>query len=115
MSLLELQVQVQTRFGLSRSAKASFPACQGDCQNGGSYGWSKDRVNTECVCLQGYYGSQCQKRSCLALGGECNQATSYPPKNLLFLLAFGEMVLIRVVCMCVGGRAVGARNRICVK
>jgi hypothetical protein len=65
ITALDLQVQVQTRFGLSRSAKASFPACPGGgCQNGGSCWWSKDRAITECVCPERYHGDQCQNGSC---------------------------------------------------
>ncbi|ELR20296.1 EGFlike domain containing protein [Acanthamoeba castellanii str. Neff] len=61
ITALDLQVQVQTRFGVSRSAKASFPACSGGCQNGGSCWWSKDKATTECVCPERYHGDQCQK------------------------------------------------------
>jgi hypothetical protein len=71
---LALQVQVQTRFGLSRTAKASFPACSGGCSNGGNCWWSKDKTQTECVCPQRYYGDQCQNGSCRSCGH-----TSHPP------------------------------------
>jgi hypothetical protein len=60
-SSLNLQVQVQTRFGLSRTATAAFPQCAAECQNGGTCWWSKDIANVECVCSQLYYGSWCQQ------------------------------------------------------
>lgn len=61
---LDLQVQVQTRFGLSRTATAAFAQCGQECQNGGTCWWSKDIANVECVCAQLYYGAWCQNGSC---------------------------------------------------
>jgi hypothetical protein len=98
---LDLQVQVQTRFGLSRTAKASFPACYGTCQNGGNCWWSKDKAQTECVCPQRYYGDQCQNGSCRS-GIQANRNARVPPVLLtpLWSVPFGVCVCVRVC----GGR-----------
>jgi hypothetical protein len=63
VTTLDLQVQVQTRFGLSRTVKATFPRCPGNCQNGGSCWWSKDDAQPECVCPARYYGGLCENGS----------------------------------------------------
>jgi hypothetical protein len=63
VTLLDLQVQVQTRFGLSRIATAAFAQCGQKCQNGGECWWSKDIAYVECVCPELYYGDWCQNGS----------------------------------------------------
>ncbi len=61
MSNLETQVQVQTVYGVSRSATVAFPTCAAACQNDGTCWWSKDAIALECVCTSYlYYGAQCQ-------------------------------------------------------
>jgi hypothetical protein len=61
VSNLETQVQVQTVYGVSRSATAAFPTCAAACQNNGTCWWSKDAIALECVCTSYlYYGAQCQ-------------------------------------------------------
>lgn len=61
VSNLETQVQVQTVYGVSRSATVAFPTCAAACQNNGTCWWSKDAIALECVCANYlYYGAQCQ-------------------------------------------------------
>jgi hypothetical protein len=55
------QVQVQTVYGVSRSATVAFPSCPSACQNNGTCWWSKDAGSLSCVCTNFlYYGAQCQ-------------------------------------------------------
>jgi hypothetical protein len=74
VNLLDLQVQVQTRFGLSRIATAAFVKCEQECQNGGACWWSKDIGNVECVCSQLFYGEWCQNGSCSPSPERCPSA-----------------------------------------
>jgi hypothetical protein len=64
VSSLDLQVQVETRFGLSRTAPTSFAKCGQECLHGGACWWSKDISNVECVCPELAYGEWCENGSC---------------------------------------------------
>ncbi|ELR11985.1 uncharacterized protein ACA1_318650, partial [Acanthamoeba castellanii str. Neff] len=84
VSSLDLQVQVETRFGLSRTAPTSFAKCGQECLHGGACWWSKDISNVECVCPELAYGEWCENeygdeepilRSTAPLGGDHTRET----------------------------------------
>ncbi len=64
VSALDLQVQVETRFGLSVVATVGFAKCGQECQHGGECQWSKDTANIGCVCGEDNYGEWCEYGSC---------------------------------------------------
>lgn len=58
---LDMQVQVQTTYGVSRQATATFPRCNPSCQNGGTCWWNVDIGDIECRCANiSYYGTSCE-------------------------------------------------------